>query len=103
MTPQTCLPYGELVEKPIHRKNAPPPAAAPRPYPAYFPSRPACMDCDDGRRGESLVSAGVLDQPGDRPGALRIGGRLARCVLPRREDRLHGQPDADERRRIRAR
>ena len=38
----------------------------------------------------------------DRPGALRLDRRLARRVLPRREDRVHRQPDHAHRRRVRA-
>ena len=52
---------------------------------------------------QPLVPPGLVGDAGDRSRAVRIGRGLARRLLPRREDRIHGQPDPEERRRLRAR
>ena len=47
------------------------------------------------------LRAGAVAEPRDRSGALRHRRGVARRLLPRREGRLHGQPDDADRRRVR--
>ena len=58
------------------------------PFCDRFPS----LGASDGRPGESVLSPG-LSQSGHRPRALRVDRAVARRLLPRREDRVHRQPD----------
>ena len=73
------------------------PAAAPNRHRARLDRRAHRLGRRDGARRQSLVPPGLVRDARDGSGALRVGRRVARRVLPRREDRLHRQPDAARR------
>ena len=80
------------------------PLQAPAPYAHAAARVPGArrVGRHDGGARESVVRAGLAGKPRDRSRALRLDGRLARRLLPRREDRLHRQPDDPHRRGLRA-
>ena len=86
------------ITRPTHARVSETPAAGG--HAADF--RPAAdrLGRRDGGPDQPLVPPGV-HQPGHRSRALRVGRGLARRLLPRREDRVHRQPDRAEGRRVR--
>ena len=74
------------------RRRETPETPVPRRDAAHLVRRARRLGGDHGGADQADLPRGVAGQPGDGLGTLRLGRTVAGRVLPRREDRVHGQP-----------